>query len=168
MAATRNAILHFSRGFSPSKTNRKTDICVLRRGGDMEKRILHSAGNWAALDEKHMLPILAELKALKKRIVLVTETQFPELLKTKYNPDIFSNKESLNIVFQRLSNCHCLFLAASSFGALIANTMDPRYIVHTVNSSDFQFNSYFAFREFGTAISVRSDPRKIIKLCSSD
>lgn len=149
-------------------SNYRTDVCVVRRGGDMERRIASGIANYTAIDEKHTLPIIQSLKEMGARIVLITQTKTAQVVLQKYNPDIFSNQEHLPLTFKRLSNCRCLFISAGSSFALLATIISsPSFIVHTEPAPDFEFRfEPYAYHELGErAVSIRSNRSKIIEKC---
>lgn len=157
--------LNFSTDISEYK-----DICVARRGGDMEKRIKSGGAQQSAIDEKYTLPILSHLKEKGSRIVLVTQTTNEEEVIQKYQPDIFSNNEDLHVTFQRLSRCRCLFISSgTSFALFLVYITNPHYIVYTESAPDFRFlYPAYEYKEFGNrAISVRSNNETLLKRCFS-
>lgn len=150
------------------KWNARNDVCVVKRGGDMEHRIAIGVANYTAIDEYHTLPILQLLKEKGARIVLITQTKREKDVLKKYNPDIFSNKEHLPMTFERLSKCRCLFIASgSSFAFLATIISSPTFIVHTEPAPDFQFRyPPYEYSEFGErAISVRRNRSEIVEKC---
>lgn len=150
------------------KSNSRTDVCVVRRGGDMEHRIAIGIANYTAIDELHTLPILQALKKMGAKIVLITQTKREKAVLQKYNPNIFSNQEPLPLAFGRLSNCRCMFIAAASSFAFLATIISsPSFIVHTVPRPDFEFRFQpYDYQEFGErAISIRSNSSKIVEKC---
>lgn len=149
----------------------KSDLCVLRRGGDVETKIRRGDGNVWAIDESRTILLIEQLKKKAVRIVLSTETNFADEIRKKYKVDLFSNREPLHRVVKVLSACRCLFVSAgSSFGVTIAQIVDPAYIVYAVNAQNFSFNiaPYNYAQEFGNrSISVRAPTDEIVEKCSS-
>lgn len=147
----------------------KRDICVLRRGGDVEGKILEGKGNQWAIDEEKTLPILRKLSGKKQRIILVTETKFSGV-EQKYSADVFSNNEDLYKVVSLLTHCRCLFLSpATSFQVSIAQITRPSYMIHMESRKGFEFTTVpYNYSEFAErAVSILSGEENIVRLCSS-
>lgn len=154
----------------PSVTVRKA-ICILRRGGDVERRIMEGKGNMWAIDEKYTLPILRKLRDLANvEVRLITETSKPTEVTSKYKPNVFSNKESLRKVVNHLVGCRCTFISAgSSFASSMMQIAPPDYIIYTVDANDFSFKGVmpYAYDEYGQyAISIRENATRIVELCA--
>lgn len=92
----------------------KRDICVLRRGGDLEHRLHTDYGIRYRIDINRTLPVLSAARAAGNRTVLITETKQPRKLMRVYKPDVLSNKERLEVVMRRLAMCKCVFHADGS------------------------------------------------------
>lgn len=144
----------------------KNDICVMRRGGDVESRILKGDGNMWAIDEKRTFPLLANLSK-SRTVVVITETNQADI-REKYFADVFSNRESLPTVVAHLSGCRCMFVAgSSSFAASMVQITQPEYIIYTESRPGFEYKiAPYNFSEYGeNAVPLRVAPRKIIELC---
>lgn len=147
----------------------REDICVLRRGGDVENKILNEEGNMWAIDENKTIPILREASKRGRRIVLVTETSLQSQIEQIYQPHVFSNRESLDQVVSRISQCRCSFVAsASSFAMAMMQITQPEYIVYTENRDGFSFETKpYAYEEYGpNAVSLLNGTEAIADLCA--
>lgn len=147
----------------------REDICVLRRGGDVENKILKGEGNMWAIDENKTIPILREASRRGRRIVLVTETGRQSQVEQTYQPHVFSNRESLDQVVSRISRCRCSFVAsASSFATAMMQITQPEYIVYTESRDGFSFETEpYAYEEYGpNAVSLLKGIKAIADLCA--
>lgn len=168
---TAELVRKFTRFDMPPAGTVKNDICVLRRGGDVETKILKGKGNMWAIDKKKTLPVLQALRRLGANITLVTETrQNVAKLGRLYSADVVSNKEPLRVVMTRLSRCRCLFVSGgSSFAAAVVQITDPTYAVYTESRLMFSFRGVagYAYEEFGPrAVSVLSGREKLVRVCA--
>lgn len=148
------------------KPQSQTDICVLRRGGDLEHK-LNFFGHRYKIDLERTLPILEAARRNKKRIVLLTETNYPANILKLYRPNIFSNKEPLQVVLKRASRCKCLFASSgSSFAIAVAQISQPSTIIYTQPRTSWMFQNPFLLSDFGErAIPVTVPIAKIIQRC---
>lgn len=147
----------------------RTDVCILRRGGDVERRIVNGLGNMWAIDEARTLPLLKRMRKRGRRIVLVTETTREALVLARYRPDILSNSDHLRVVVRILTRCRCMFVSAgSSFAATMVQLTQPKYVVYTVSRPGFSFNvTPYNYSEFGRqALSIIEQPDRILTKCA--
>ncbi|KAI0559952.1 hypothetical protein FGB62_130g158 [Gracilaria domingensis] len=147
----------------------KNDVCVLRRGGDIEDIIRSGEGNKHAIDEELTVPILRQVKERGGKVVLVTETNYEDELRQLYEPHVFSNFEDLQTVVSRLESCRCTFVSSSSaFATAMLQITKPTYMVYTSSRPGFSFSDrWYHLDEFGRfAIDVTSDRQSIVESCA--
>lgn len=155
--------------FKRAKTNRDS-VCLLRRGGDVEDRILSGKNNVWALDNARMIPVLDKVRKRGARIVVITETRLEALVRKRFRPHILSNKEPIQIVVRRLDTCRCLFVSSgSSFAVTMVQVSSPTHVIYTESHSEFKFSvTPYPYDEFGErAHSVLEDATKLADLCVS-
>lgn len=152
----------------PAEKAVREDVCILRRGGDVEKWIMSGKHNQWALDYVRMVPILDNVRRKGARIVLVTETSEEDFVRKKFRPHIISNKEPLPVVVGRLNSCRCLFVSScSSFAITMVQISAPPHVIYTENHPGFNFTHRpYPYNEFGErAHSVLEDPIHLANLC---
>lgn len=150
-----------------ASTAERNDVCVLRRGGDVERRIMNGEGNMWAIDEQKTVPILRQLSRQGANIVLSTETHMKNI-RSLYHADVYSNRERLDVVVQRLSLCRCLFISvSSSFAAAMVQITQPTFIVHTQSRDGFKFDvEPYNYSEYGAnALSVLNES-EVLRACA--
>ncbi|PXF48021.1 hypothetical protein BWQ96_02212 [Gracilariopsis chorda] len=148
---------------------RKDNLCVLRRGGDIEDIIRSGQGNMHAIDEQLTIPILRKAAGRGRRIVLATETRYEQEVSDLYRPHIFSNNESLPVVVSLLETCRCLFVSSgSAFAAAMMQLARPTYLVYTSSRPGFSFDAqWYHFDEYGEqAIDVTSGKDYVVERCA--
>lgn len=148
----------------------KTDVCLMRRGGDVEDRIRAGEGNMWALDEPRTKPIMEAVKAAGAKIVVVTETKREDEVRNVYDPDVLSNKEDLDKVVAHLQKCRCTFIAAaSSFAAAMMQVTMPEHIIYTESRDGFEYETQpYPYGEYGDrAIPLGRGTDAIVELCAS-
>lgn len=147
----------------------RNNLCVLRRGGDVEERIEKGEGNHWGIDTKLTLPILAVGRQYLMEIVVITETYTPLKLRMQYgHPLTLSNKEPLQRVHERLSHCRCLFgSSGSSFAAAMVQLSNPPTFIYTVNHKGYEFKvKPYNFSDYGNqAIPITTPRHEIIRRC---
>lgn len=144
------------------------DVCVLRRGGDVEKKIMSGENNIWALDNARIVPILDETRQRGARIVVITETKQEDVVRRRLRPHVLSNNEPLPVVVRRLNSCRCLFVSSgSSFAVTMVQISDPPHVIYTESRPGFNFSiEPYPYNEFGErAHSVLEDPIQIAELC---
>lgn len=137
----------------------------------MEHAIRRGKGKVWAIDVNQTIPVLQTLRASRNRgkIIVSTETNYADEIQKLYLADEISNKEDLEVVVARLSNCRCLFVGGgTSFAAAIVAIVNPTYIVYMVDAPDFRFHRPgYHYEEFGEkAISIRARHSEIVRRCS--
>lgn len=171
-AYTAPLVRDFWRSSLPKPKKKQRDVCVLRRGGDVEKGTKLVRGQLYDLNLNRTLPVLDAARRAGRRVVMITQTKKQPHWQGVYKPDLFLNDEPFDKVLERVAGCRCVFLASgSSFASLIVQLGQPGIGVFTHETQFWKFGGFpfFQLEDFGNqSISITAPISKIVNRCVYD